>query len=83
MALEHISGTTSGHGMNCLFLPSFPNADHFVSSPTKMFDDFNIVSDKAFILGNFWSADKRNVHSIPRRNLFQEYITKSVKSTTI
>lgn len=48
-----------------------------------MFDDFNMVSDKAFILGTFWSADKRNAHSIPKRNLFQEYIAKSIKSAPL
>lgn len=31
-------------------------------------------------LDTFWSSDKRNVHSIPKRNLFRDYIAKSIKS---
>lgn len=33
-------------------------------------------------LDTFWSADKRNVPSIPKRNLFEDSIAKSIKSAS-
>lgn len=64
-----------GYGLP-LSVPSFQSADHFVSSPIETLDDFNIVSDKAFILRYFLVCWQKKCSFHPQEKSLRGFYSK-------